>query len=164
MSVNVKKNGLVVKLGGLYAQMVARLSDLSDAQISSPSNGQVLTYDNTISKWKNQTLPEVVTTLSALSDTSISSPVSGDGLVYNGTNWVNEKLNYYLEETATLSTSTTTTYTFTNSAITTSSVIDVYSSIFGVNPSSVTVSTGTCTVVFPQYTSATSMTCRIYIK
>lgn len=70
----------------------------------------------------------------------------------------------YMEQTKTLSTSSTTTYTFTNSNITTSSAIDVYTDIYGVNPSSVSVSSGTCTVVFPKYSSATSMACRIYIK
>lgn len=70
----------------------------------------------------------------------------------------------YMEQTQTLSTSSTTTYTFTNSKITTSSAIDVYTDIYGVNPSSVSVSSGTCTVVFPKYSSATSMACRIYIK
>lgn len=70
----------------------------------------------------------------------------------------------YMEQTKTLSTSSTTTYTFTNSNITTSSAIDVYTDIYGVNPSSVSVSSGTCTVVFPKYSSASSMACRIYIK
>ncbi len=128
MSVNVKKNGLVVKLSGLYAQMVARLSDLSDAQISSPSDGQGLVYDSTTAKWKNK------------------------------------DLEYYLDETETLSTTDPTVYTFTDAKITTSSVIDVYAEIFGIYPSSVIVTTGECVVTFPKQTSAQSMTCRIYIR
>lgn len=73
-------------------------------------------------------------------------------------------IDFFLEETETLSTSTTTSYTFVHAKITNSSVIDVYSSIFGVNPSNVVVTTGQCVVTFPIYTSAVSMTCRIYLK
>lgn len=71
----------------------------------------------------------------------------------------------YMEGTATLSTSATTTFTFTNSTyITTSKDIDVHCSIFGLVPQSVSISSNTCTVVFPKYTSAASLTCRIYIR
>ena len=74
----------------------------------------------------------------------------------------------YMEQTQTLSTSAQTTYTFTSAAITTTSAIDVYTSIWGVNPDSVSISVsssaGTCTVVFPAQSSASSMKCRIYIK
>ena len=34
------------------------LSGLTDTTITSPTNGQVLTYDNTNSVWKNQILPQ----------------------------------------------------------------------------------------------------------
>ena len=71
---------------------------------------------------------------------------------------------HYVDVTNTLSTTADTTYTFTDSRITTDSAIDVYASIFGVNPKSVSVASGSCTVVFPKYSSAASMTARIYIK
>lgn len=70
----------------------------------------------------------------------------------------------YLDVTNVLSTSVDTDYVFTDAHITADSVIDVYSTIFGVNPSNVTVSNGTCTVTFPKHTDAVEMTCRIYIK
>lgn len=65
-----------------------RLSDLKDTTISSASNGQVLMYDSTSSKWKNQT---PITTLAGLSDTQISSATDGQVLKYNSTSqkWVN---------------------------------------------------------------------------
>jgi hypothetical protein len=70
----------------------------------------------------------------------------------------------YMEQTQTLSTSGTTTFTFSNSAITANSLIDPFVSIFGVSPSSITVSAGSCVIVFPAYSSAASLKCRIYIR
>lgn len=69
----------------------------------------------------------------------------------------------YMEQTQTLSTSADTTYTFTNVAITTDSVIMPFASIFGIVPSSVTVSSGSCAVVIPKQSSAVSCKVRIYI-
>lgn len=53
------------------------------------------------------------------------------------------------------------TYTFTHADITSNSVIDVYSSIFGDPLSSVTVSSSSCTVKFSKNTTRTV---RIYIR
>lgn len=76
----------------------------------------------------------------------------------------------YVEDTRTLSTSTTTTFTFTQpeSIFPSDATYDVASSIYGVNPDSVTYSSssnmGTITVVFPKHTSAVSLTCRVFVK
>ena len=70
----------------------------------------------------------------------------------------------FMEQTKTLSTSADVTYTFTNSAITADSVIEPYCSIFGVSPSSITVSAGSCAIVIPKYSSAVSCKVRIYIR
>lgn len=70
----------------------------------------------------------------------------------------------YMEQTKTLSTSAATTYTFTNSAITANSLIDPYTSIFGVMPSNIETTGGTCTVTIPSYSSAVSLKVRIYIR
>ena len=70
----------------------------------------------------------------------------------------------YFDSTKTLSTTDSTTFTFSNAAITANSCIDVYCTIYGFNPLSVSASAGSCTVVFPPYDSATDMTCRIYVK
>lgn len=70
----------------------------------------------------------------------------------------------YMEDTQTLSTSNDTTFTFTNNAITPNSLIETYTSIWGVVPKNVDVSqNGICTVTFAPYNTATSLTCRIYI-
>ena len=70
----------------------------------------------------------------------------------------------YMEKTQTLSTSSNNVYTFTNAAITTSSTIDVYTSVFEMYPTDVQLSTGQCQVTFEPYSSAVSMSCKIYVK
>lgn len=82
--------------------------------------------------------------------------VNGSGVTVRGTS--------YYEYSQTLSTSADTVYTFTNGAITTSSAIEVYTDIFGINPSNVVVTSGQCVVTFPQQSTAQTMTCRIYVK
>jgi hypothetical protein len=69
-----------------------------------------------------------------------------------------------LEQSQTLSTSADTVYTFTNGAITTSSAIEVYTDIYGINPSNVVATSGQCVVTFPKQSTAQTMTCRIYVK
>ena len=56
----------------------------------------------------------------------------------------------------------TTSYTFSNSAIKTTSVLDLYDSIFGFSPTNMTVSNGTCTVTFPAQSSSHTMKLFIY--
>lgn len=68
-----------------------KLADLVGVSISSPSNGQVLTFKN--GGWTNADLPTAsgggATKLSGLSDVALSSLTAGDLLFYNGQSWVN---------------------------------------------------------------------------
>jgi len=96
------------------------------------------------------------------SGTASSSAYRRETITINGSaNSIDRTL--YMEQTKTLSTSASTTYTFSNSAITANSLIEVFSSIWGIVPSSVTVSSGSCTVTIPKYSSAASLKVRIYI-
>lgn len=70
----------------------------------------------------------------------------------------------YLEQTVTLSTSADTTFTFSDASITTSSLIDIATSEWGLVPSDVTVTTGVCTVTLPTAETAHSVTVRIYVR
>lgn len=74
----------------------------------------------------------------------------------------------YMEQSLTTSTSTDTTYTFTNSAITTSSEIEVSTDQWGVYPSNVTVTVtnnvGTCTVTIPKQSTSSTLGVRIHIS
>ena len=71
---------------------------------------------------------------------------AGDGIVING-NEISAVL--YKELTATLNVFST-SVVFEDSAITTSSVIDIYTSKYGFNPETVTAETGRLTITFRQ--------------
>ena len=58
--------------------------------------------------------------------------------------------------------SSTTTYTFSNTAIKTTSVIDVYDTIFGFAPTAMTVSTGSCTITFAAQSSSHTIKLFVY--
>lgn len=70
----------------------------------------------------------------------------------------------YMEQTVTTSTTSPTTVTFTNADITTSSVIDVMTSLADLTFETVTISSGVCTINIPRQDSAQSCIVRIYIK
>ena len=81
----------------------------------------------------------------------------------------------YMEYSQTLSTNSNTVYTFTNDSgdITANSAISVYTSVFGIRPTNISITSTstsagtlwTCTVTFPPYDYAnTDMLCRIYIR
>ena len=70
-----------------------------------------------------------------------------------------------MQYTQTLDTVGYTIYNFVSLEITADSAVDVYSSIWGVSPTSVEISNGYCNVWFAPYdTPNTDLTCRIYIK
>ena len=64
------------------------VSNLSDTTITTPTSGQVLTYDG--SKWTNQASASA--SLSGLTDTNITTPSDQDIIVYdsNSTKWINQ--------------------------------------------------------------------------
>ena len=127
------------------------LSDLTgDVSISSPSQNQILQYNG--SKWGNASLPVSI----AGNGTASSSAVHSQQLTINSSATDIDGTKY-MEIASTSST----TYTFTNAAITSTSAIDVYTDTWGDNPSSVTASSGSCTVTF---SVAQTRTVRIYIK
>lgn len=65
---------------------ILELSGLQDVEITTPSSGETLLYDSSISKWVNGT---PVSSLDDLTDVVITSPEIQHTLVYDGTNWVN---------------------------------------------------------------------------
>ena len=68
-----------------------------------------------------------------------------------------------LEQQVTLSTSTDTTVTFTNGLIAADSMIDVYTDVFGINPSAMTATTGSATLTFPKVDTAQTITVRLVL-
>lgn len=99
--------------------------------------------------------PSIPSVSIASEGTASSSATKAQKLNISGTK-TNIYGSAYMEYTASAS-----TFTFTNSAITTSSAIDVYTDTWGDNPSSVTVASGSCTVSF---STSKSRTVRIYIR
>lgn len=79
-------------------------------------------------------------------DAKQDSLTAGDGIVFDG-NEISAVL--YKELTATLNVFST-SVVFEDSAITTSSVIDIYTSKYGFNPETVTAETGRLTITFRQ--------------
>lgn len=76
--------------GGTAAK--TKLSELEDVEIASPAAGQVLTYDDGSSKWKNQAATEPKVSLSSLTDVQISSPTDTQVLTYvnDDSKWENK--------------------------------------------------------------------------
>lgn len=66
------------------------LNDLGDVTITSPSVGQVVTWNG--SAFVNQSLPSPSLGINDLTDVVISSPTNTQVLQYNGSNWVNTSL------------------------------------------------------------------------
>lgn len=71
------------------------LAALTDTNLSSIQDDQVLQYDNASSQWKNETL-NLTTTLASLTDTTISSPQDDQILRYDNSDskWKNETAGY----------------------------------------------------------------------
>lgn len=67
------------------------LDNLSDVIITSPANGDIVSFDGT--NWINQTPVAPATNLDGLSDVVITSPANGQALSFNGTNWINANVS-----------------------------------------------------------------------
>lgn len=79
----------------LYSEQDFVLEDLADVNISNPTNGQVLKYNNSIGQWINDIDASGISELKELDDVDISSPSDGQILKYNSTSekWENEDNN-----------------------------------------------------------------------
>ena len=72
--------------------VASTIDGLTDTNITSIADNQILTYDSGSSKWINET-PSAAGSLTGLSDTTITTPVDGHGLIYNGSAWINQFVN-----------------------------------------------------------------------
>lgn len=75
------------------AMSTVALDDISDIQAATPTNDQVLTWDNSISKWIAKTFSATVTSLDSVGDVTAPTPSNGDFLKWNGTAWVNDSID-----------------------------------------------------------------------
>ena len=74
--------------GYLTSLPAIAIGSLSDVTISTPSTGEVLTYNG--SAWVNDSVSGLSTSLSGLTDTNISGPGVNQYLRYSGTEWINQ--------------------------------------------------------------------------
>ena len=149
-------NGLTVVNNELTLDTIT-WSGVTSKPFTTVGNG--LTVDG------NEALNADIQTITApISGTATSSTYARQTFTVNGTTNTEISGTKYMQLTQNLSTSGTTTFTFENSDITTSSVIDIFASIYGIIPQSVTTTNGRVDIVFPRQSAANSMTCRIYIR
>ncbi|MFW6226425.1 MAG: hypothetical protein ACOC3V_05660, partial [bacterium] len=68
------------------------VEDLTNTEITTIEDGQVLVWDTVTSKWINQDLSSGVDNLNDLTDTNLTTPSEGDILKYNSSSeWENQK-------------------------------------------------------------------------
>ena len=137
-------------------------SDIINKPFTSIGDGLTVdTVTNTISA-------DVQTVTASITGTASSSVVCKQSLVVTGNAAVNTPIDgtVYMEYTQNIIVGAT-DYVFTNTSfINTNSIIDVYTSEWGVVPSSVVIdgTNHTCTVTFVSSVAVNNLTCRIYIK
>lgn len=87
-------NGSDKRLGYLFSNGggggSSTLDGLSDVNLTTPTDGQVLAYDANADEWVNSSTASP-SSIASMSDTDIQSPTNGQTLVYNGTSgkWEN---------------------------------------------------------------------------
>lgn len=135
------------------------LANMSDVNLTTPTNGQVLEYNGTTQKWENKA--QAGGALSNLTDVNISLPANGNILQYNSTSqkWENEVLETVLTSTLAIG---ATTVVFTDSSIGPNSRLDWYTDVFGVNPTNVVANGSTVTLTFEAQESAIGV--RLVVK
>lgn len=102
-----------------------------------------------------------VTALGSLSDVDLTSPANGQVLGYDGSNWVNRPIGTpYTDVTGTLTTGET-SVVISDESIATTSTIDIYTDVYGVNPTAVVVSAGSVTLTFEAQESNLGVKVRI---
>ena len=131
---------------------------------SPTSGGTTLSLVNTgdMYTWNNKVDSVSVGSTGTASGTAVAYQRIGVADAGGSVNYTEIAGTKYMELTQNIQSANV--FTFSNSAITTSSVIDYYTSDFSVQPSNVSVTTGQCVVTVPAATSSKSLTVRIYIK
>lgn len=143
----------VLESGGAYSALALKANSADLATVATSGD-----YDDLTDK----------PTIPAATSISYTGTASATGVRYQrvgiGTVYTEIDGTKYMEQTKTLSTSTDTTFSFTNAAITADSVIQPYGNIFGIVPSDITTSAGSCVVTIPKHDTAVSLKVRIYVR
>lgn len=148
---NIASGDLFGTILGKIKKYFSDLKDLAYIAKDGTSSTKYLRGDGT---W--QTLPASGDTVSIAGHGTASATVTHEQQITINSTAHDIDGTKYMEQTA-----NSASFTFTNAAITANSVIDVYTSTWGDNPTSVTASSGSCSVTFG---AAQSRTVRIYIR
>lgn len=136
------------------------LAALQDVAISSVSNDQILRYDSTSEKWKNEDMPAIP----AAQVNSDWNADSGVARILNKpsipTN-VSDLTNGYVWTSGISALAGATTATITDANITANSTIEVFASVQGIQEPTLTVSSGSCVLTFPALAQNTTFKLRI---
>ena len=137
-----------------------KLTELEDVNISATKTGWLVRIAEFVpgSQPTNYYIDCMSPSLNSILDVNISNATSGDLLTYTGTTWTNEKL--YTDYIETL-TSGNTTITILNASITGDETIDVYTDVFGVNPTNIVATSGSIVLTFPVQASNVSVKVRL---
>lgn len=96
----------VDSVNGQTGAVVINLDDVNDVTLTTPTNGDVLSYNGT--NWINSSAPPADisgSSVGQLNDVTITAAATGEVLRYNGSNWVDAQLAYSdLSGTPTLAT------------------------------------------------------------
>lgn len=154
-------NGVTLSGDKTTSDLGLKFSDLEDVNIESNPTGWLFRFGILIPG--QPTRYEIRTHypgLNEISNVSFSNVQDGDVLSYdsNTSKWVNKKL--YTDYEATL-TAGDTTVTILNAAITGNETIDVYTNVFGVNPTDIVASSGSIVLTFPVQASNVSVKVRL---
>lgn len=79
---------VVCLINNVINQSEPAISNLADVSLTSPENGQILTYNGT--RWTNEDPSGGAEALEDLDDVDLSSPTEGQVLTFDGTKWIND--------------------------------------------------------------------------
>lgn len=141
---------ITVDVNGLIAANVG-IDDITDVDIATLANGQVLRYNSTSQKWENVDL----------SADNVSYDNTNSGLAATDSQAAIDELASSKEAAPTILTATlaigSTTITFNNAAIKTTSLLDVYADVYGIVPTDIQAINGQAVLTFDAQTVAVSV-------
>lgn len=154
-------NGVTLSGDKTTSDLGLKFSDLEDVNIGNNPTGWLLRFGVIIpDKPVRYEIRTGYPDLNMMSNVDIHNAQNGDLLIYdsNTSKWVNKTL--YTDYEATL-TAGNTTVTISNAAITGNETIDVYTNVFGINPTSIVASSGSIVLTFPVQASDISVKVRL---
>ena len=141
--------------------------NISDVHATTPSNNEVLMWDSTYDDWENKSI-RIGNAYDEgnISDVTVDNNTlsNKDVLIYDYSNsqWKNGVLFRDLYGTLSASsTSVTITNTYSDITIANAS-LEVYTDIFGVNPTNITISGNIITLTFEEQSSAVNIKVRLW--